>query len=266
MPEGHKTHFLARQHSQRLGGQNVQVTSPQGRFRSDARRVSKKCLERVRAIGKHLFYDFEGGQRIHVHLGRYGSFVSQSSPPSPPRGQVRMRLIAPETTIDLRGPTQCRVIDEATEQLIRDKLGPDPLAGGRKLDVWKAISQSGKPIGALLLDQSVVAGIGNIFRAEILFEIQMDPMLRGCDMTVSEFDDLWRSTKRMMKVSLQQGRIVSVTAKEVGKPIAKLAEHERFRVYGVEDCPRCGHAITTESVASRKLYLCPACQGFRANR
>ncbi|MEM6364295.1 MAG: DNA-formamidopyrimidine glycosylase family protein [Planctomycetota bacterium] len=260
MPEGHKTHFLAAEHRKLLAGQTLKVTSPQGRFTTDARKVTQRVLEDVRAIGKHMFYDFEGGRVVQVHLGRYGSFATQASPPQPPKGQVRMRLVAPETTIDLRGPTRCRLIDADLEAEIRDSLGPDPLAGGRKQDVWKAISASSKPIGGLLLDQSVIAGIGNIFRAEILFDIGLDPNRPGNELTKSDFDALWKSTLKMMRVSLKHGRIISVTAKEAGKPLSKLSEKERFRVYGVVDCTRCHHAIETTEIASRKLYFCPGCQ------
>lgn len=260
MPEGHKTHYLAAQHAAAIGGQAIQVTSPQGRFADDARKVDGRRLDEIRAVGKHLFYEFDGRRIVHVHLGRYGSFTQQTSPPTDPKGQVRMRMIGPGTTIDLRGPSRCRVIDGDTETAIRDSLGPDPLAGGRKRDVFAKIHTSGKPIGALLLDQSIIAGIGNIFRAEILFEIRMDPNLPGNEISPAQFDVLWKSITSMMKVSLKHGRIISVTAKEAGKPLAQLTDQERFRVYGRRDCPACGGSIVTEPFASRKLYLCPNCQ------
>ncbi|MCM2373156.1 Fpg/Nei family DNA glycosylase [Aporhodopirellula aestuarii] len=262
MPEGHKTHFLAAEHSRQFAGEMLKVTSPQGRFTPDAKKVNGRILESVTAAGKHLFYGFEGDRIVHVHLGRYGSFVCEPSPPSPPRGQVRMRMVAPEYTLDLRGPTQCRVIDSETRSSIVDKLGPDPLAGGRKADFWSNVSTSGKPIGGLLLDQSVIAGIGNILRAEILFETGIDPNCAGKDLTSEEFASLWKSLTKMMKVSLKHGRIISVTAGEAGKPLAKLNNRERFRVYGKTECPRCGGPITNEPIASRKLYACPNCQGM----
>ncbi|EMI55237.1 formamidopyrimidine-DNA glycolase [Rhodopirellula sallentina SM41] len=220
-------------------------------------------MESVDAAGKHLFYVFEGERIVHVHLGRYGSFVSEPSPPSPAKGQVRMRIVGPEVTLDLRGPTQCRVIDEETRVSIVDKLGPDPLAGGKRADFLANISKSNKPIGGLLLDQSVIAGIGNILRAEILFETAIDPNRAGKDLTPDEFSRLWRSLSKMMKVSLKHGRIISVTAREAGKPLTKLADKERFRIYGKSECPRCGGAITQTPVASRKLYACPQCQDIK---
>ncbi|MCL4160260.1 UNVERIFIED_CONTAM: hypothetical protein GTU68_050086, partial [Idotea baltica] len=179
MPEGHKTHFFAREHSQLLAGQVLKVTSPQGRFRGDARKVSGKILAQVTALGKHMFYEFDSGQIIHIHLGRYGKFRNLACPPPAPVGQVRLRMIGDENTIDLNGPTTCRVIDDELRQQVANKLGPDPLAGGRKADAWEKIQKSKKPIGAILLDQSVIAGIGNIFRAEILHDVGLSPDIRG---------------------------------------------------------------------------------------
>jgi len=260
MPEGHKTHYLAREHNQRYAGERLDVSSPQGRFSDGARAVSGRVLESVRAAGKHLFYEFEGNRIVHVHLGRYGSYVEQTSPPEPPQGQVRLRAISPTHTLDLRGPSQCRLIDSEVQKSICDSLGPDPLSGGKKTEVWSAISASGKPIGGLLLDQSIVAGVGNIFRAEALFETGLDPHIPGNKLSPDQFTRLWKSLVKMMKLGLKHGRIITVTAKEAGKPLKELAGNERFRIYGKMDCPQCGGSIAVDSVASRKMHWCPECQ------
>lgn len=260
MPEGHKTHHLARVHETMFGGERLTVASPQGRFSLDAAKVNGSVLETAHAVGKHMFYEFDNAWIVHVHLGRYGSFAVQESPPEEPRGQVRMRWIGQSQTLDLRGPSTCRVIDRDTMREVCGKLGPDPLAGGKKADVYAKITASSKPIGGLLLDQAILAGVGNIFRAEILFEIGMNPNLPGNEITKAQFDGLWKSMLKMMRVSLKHGRIISVTAKEAGKPLAKLTEKERFRVYGVTHCPRCNGKISKEDVAARKMYWCKKCQ------
>ena len=260
MPEGHKTHFIAREQTSLLAGQPLKVTSPQGRFRGDARRVSGRILDEVTAIGKHLFYHFDGAQMIHIHLGRYGKFRQHESPPPPPVGQVRVRMVGVRAAIDLNGPTTCRVIDSQLQQQVLAKLGPDPLSGGRKVDVWKVVKQSKKPIGALLLDQSVIAGVGNIFRAEMLFDVEMDPATRGCDLSAESFSRLWKSITKMMKTGLKYGRIITVTAKEAGRPLAKVDGGDRFRVYSKQQCPRCDSPIQVSEMAGRKLYFCSQCQ------
>ena len=260
MPEGHKTHYIARQHTDLLSGQLLRVTSPQGRFRGDARKVSGRQLTAVEAVGKHLFYRFEGDRIVHVHLGRYGTFRQHDSPPPKPVGKVRMRVVGRDVSIDLNGPSTCRVITPDVREEVVAKLGPDPLSGGKESEVWKSVSTSGQPVGAILLDQSVVAGIGNIFRAEALFEAGVDPRVAGRALNRETFRDLYRVILRMMKVGLKHGRIITVTAKEAGKPLAKLTNQERFRVYGMTHCPACGGRITTTEIASRKLYWCERCQ------
>lgn len=263
MPEGHKTHYLAIQHHDLLAGQTVRVSSPQGRFRGDARKVSGRVFESVNAVGKHLFYQFEGNRIVQVHLGRYGKFRVHGAPPPKPVGQIRMRLAGPQSTLDLTGPTTCRVIDPDQQQAIVEKLGPDPLAGGRKSEVWDNLRHSRKAIGALLLDQAVIAGVGNIFRAEVLFETSLDPTVTGQQLSRESFDRLWRSLTKMMKTGLRYGRIISVTAREAGKPLAQVEGDDRFRIYRKTDCPRCGQAISTIQLAARRLYVCEGCQTAR---
>lgn len=262
MPEGHKTHFIAGQHHAMMAGQKLKVTSPQGRFAADAKKVSGRTLESVTAAGKRLFYEFEGRRIVHIHLGRYGKYRELPSPPPTPVGQVRMRMIAGDVTIDLNGPTTCAVIGPDEKAELIAKLGPDPLAGGKKADVWKLVSQSSKPIGALLLDQAIVAGVGNIFRAEVLFETRTDPRIAGEKMSRETFDDVWKSLSKMMKVGLKYGKIISVTAKEAGMPLAQVDGKDRFRIYGKTECPNCGGKIQTIEIASRKLYVCETCQGM----
>lgn len=260
MPEGHKTHFLARQHDRSFAGEALKISSPQGRFRGDARRISGSVLDSVEAAGKHLFYHFDGGRILHIHLGRYGKFRCHPSPPPPPVGQVRMRVVGVAAALDLTGPTTCRVIEVDQRREVVSRLGPDPLAGGRPRAAWDRISASRRPIGALLLDQSVIAGVGNIFRAEALFETEMDPRRAGCDLSQESFNRIWRSLAKMMKTGLRYGRIISVTAAEAGRPLTKVEGRDRFRVYGKEQCPRCLGPIRTIDLASRKLYLCEHCQ------
>ncbi len=260
MPEGHKTHFLARQHTGQLADQSLDVSSPQGRFADDAKLVNGRMLLSVAAAGKHLFYEFEGGAIVHVHLGRYGSFAEHPSPPPPPVGQVRMRMIGRDVTLDLRGPTRCRVIDDDQRSAVRSKLGPDPLAGGRKADIRRNLTGSAKPIAALLLDQSLVAGVGNIFRAEMLFEANIAPATAGNLLTNDSFERLYRALKRQMNAGLKHGKIVSVTASEAGRSLADVNGSDRFRVYGKTRCPRCDSAIKTGEFAARKLYYCESCQ------
>jgi endonuclease-8 len=260
MPEGHKTHYLANAHRDLLRGQPLRVSSPQGRFDGDARKIDGCRLSEVTAIGKQLFYAFENGLHWQVHLGRYGSFKQHTNPAPQPVGQVRARLSGQRTTLDLSGPTTCRVVDTATRDGVVAAIGPDPLGGGKAGIVWERFQQKRGPVGAVLLDQSVVAGIGNILRAEILYEIGMDPRRPAHSLAREEFDQLWKATTRMMRKALRYGRIISVSHHEVSGRLTDLRGNARFRVYGREQCPVCGVKIVKKSIGGRPLYYCPTCQ------
>ncbi|MDT5234480.1 MAG: endonuclease [Mycobacterium sp.] len=167
MPEGHTLHRLARLHQRRFGRAPVMVSSPQGRFVDGASAVNGRVLKKATAWGKHLFHHYEGGRVVHVHLGLYGTFTEVPIPMPLPVGQVRMRMIGTEYGTDLRGPTVCEVIEEPEVADVVAKLGPDPLR--RDADgalAWTRIRKSRRTIGALLMDQAVIAGVGNVYRNE----------------------------------------------------------------------------------------------------
>lgn len=172
-------------------------------------------------------------------------------------------MVSKAHAADLVGPTTCALISIDTMKRIVSELGPDPLAGGKPGDAHRAVSRSRSPIGALLLDQRVIAGVGNILRAEALFESGVDPEVPGRELSRERFDAIWRSLSRMMRTGARLGRIVAVTAAEAGTTLAKVESAARLRVYGKHDCPQCGGPITADRVASRKLYRCRACQTAR---
>ncbi|WP_459979438.1 Fpg/Nei family DNA glycosylase, partial [Mycobacterium avium] len=160
--------------------------SPQGRFAEAAAVVDGGVLRRTSAWGKHLFHHYAGGPIVHVHLGLYGSFSEWERPgdgPLPdPVGQVRMRMVGAGHGTDLRGPTVCEVIDEGQVSDVLARLGPDPLRDDADPSwAWQRIAKSRRPIGALLMDQTVMAGVGNVYRSELLFRHGIDPYRAGRD-------------------------------------------------------------------------------------
>lgn len=110
------------------------------------------------------------------------------------------------------------------------------------------------------MDQSVISGVGNIYRAEVLWLTRVSPSLPGRELTRERFDEIWRETVRLMTIGREHDRIVTVDLAALTKPIAKLARAERFNIYKNERCPRCASAIETSTLAGRTVYACGRCQ------
>lgn len=262
MPEGHTLHRLARLHQRRFAGSPVRVSSPQGRF-ADATMLDGRVLAKATAWGKHLFHHYRNGPIVHVHLGLYGTFTEHTTPMPEPRGQVRMRLVGAEYGTDLRGPTACSVIDEAQMSAILARLGPDPLrTDADPLAAWARIVKSGKAIGALLMDQSVLAGVGNVYRSELLFRHGIDPYRPGRDVDRAEFDAVWADLVALMKVGVRCGRIIVVRPEDDHGAPAYGPNRPRTYVYrrSGEPCRLCGKPIRTAEMEGRNLFWCPCCQ------
>ncbi len=252
MPEGHLVHWLARRQTSLLAGRRVEVTSPQGRFREGAARLDGAVLRRVEAVGKHLLYHWEDREMLHVHLGQGGKFL-EGAPVQPPVPQARLRLVGNGVALQLVAPTVCELLDPSGVASLRARLGPDPLRDDADPErVWQAVARSRRSIGALLLDQSVVAGVGNVLRAEALNLARIHPETPGHRLGRRRFARLWAEVTRIMVEASERGRIVTV-------PGAAGDAEGRF-VYRRDRCARCGTAVQTWVLAARTMYACPRCQ------
>lgn len=262
MPEGHTIHRLARLHQKRFGGAPVIVTSPQERFSDAAEAVSGRVLRKADAYGKHLFHHYQGGAVVHVHLGLYGKFTEQHVPMRAPVGQVRMRMVGDEYGTDLRGPTACEVIHQVEVDDIIARLGPDPLRRAPDpTPAWARISKSRRPIGALLMDQKVIAGVGNVYRNELLYRHLIDPHRPGTHVGSEEFDEAWTDLVALMKVGVSRGKIITIR-REDDKGPEGIRGRPRSYVYrrAGEPCRVCSTPIRTEVMEGRNLFWCPTCQ------
>ncbi|WP_420450341.1 Fpg/Nei family DNA glycosylase [Ilumatobacter sp.] len=265
MPEGHTIHRIARDHSKLLVGREVAVSSPQGRFAADAERVDGHVLERIEAYGKHLFYHWDSREIGHVHLGLFGKYrISRSGDDGlpEPRGQVRMRLATDDVAIDLAGPTACTIDPPGVRRGIIARLGPDPLRRRSKPDAMiERVSRSRRGVGDLLMDQSVVAGVGNVYRAESLFVCGIHPLRTGTDCDPAELEALWATISGMLRQGVKDGRIVTVGRDESGVARnRRIPRSEATYVYKRERCLRCGSEIVRLDIANRTSYHCPLCQ------
>ncbi len=270
MPEGHTIHRIARDHGRLLAGRRLRVSSPQGRFAADAARVDGAVLDRIEPYGKHLFYRWSTGEVGHVHLGLFGKYRVQRTADSPdPIGQVRMRLqVVPDdhsdqyVTVDLAGPTACTIDPPSVRREILARLGPDPIRRGSKPDAMiERIQRSSRGIGDLLMDQSVVAGIGNVYRAEALFVTGVHPLRPGVDCDRAELDALWSTAQGMLRQGVQDDRIVTVRREDLGiAPNVRIKRGEATYAYKRDRCLLCGDEIRRIEIANRTCYFCPTHQ------
>ena len=267
MPEGHTLHRLARMHKRQYGGAPVEVTSPQGRFTDEASRVDGQVLVSAEAYGKHLFHHYGPHGTVHVHLGLYGTFSETAGPPTAPVGQVRMRMVGRTQWTDLRGPTRCELLDEDQVDAIKARLGPDPLRRDAKPGLaWERISRSKTSLAVLLMDQTVLAGVGNVYRAEVLFRHGIAPMLPGKALDSVLWKDVWEDLVMLMRIGVRIGRIDTVAPEHLPEATGRAPRVDRhggevyvYRRTGLP-CLVCGTPVEHKELAGRNLYWCPTCQ------
>lgn len=298
MPEGHTIHRLAGQVEQLFVGHPWRVTSPQGPFTAGADLLSRRVPRRAEAHGKHLFVHL-GAEVWHVHLGLYGAFsfrgdadfkaahtlgaprvaVAQGAieyddagwiRPDPPRGAVRARVHVPHGWADLRGPVKCAVLTTVQYEQITGRLGPDPLRQSSEIDVSAMarftdhLRRRRVSIAAALLDQAVIAGVGNIYRAESLFVLGIDPDAPAQSISVDTSQALWRLLTDQLRDGVAEGVIRTVDPADplLGLRGAQRGVARRHWVYKHQGTPclRCGENIAMKDLQGRKLYWCPGCQ------
>jgi len=186
--------------------------------------------------------------------------------PPEPVGQVRVRLLTATACADLRGPTACEVqtIEEVERSLA--KLGPDPLVDDpveAEERFTRVVRTKATPIALLLMDQSVVSGIGNVYRAELLFRARLDPFRPGREVPEETVRSLWRDWVHLLRVGVDTGQMLTMDGLDDEAYRAALASRDdRHWVYHRtgEPCRVCGTPIAMAELGGRKLYWCPADQ------
>lgn len=305
MPEGHSVHRLAAQLGDVFGGQELSVSSPQGRFADGAAMLHGRRLISSRAHGKQLFLELANPEDpsdtliLRSHLGIYGAwsfagdaeFSTASSIGAPrrsgeresgeslqavehgddgrvipeePVGAVRVRLVGEHGWADLRGPALCAVETPAEADAAEAKLGPDPLDPATDPAVFcKRAARSRRPIAVLLMEQSIISGVGNIFRAESLFRQGVDPFLPGASAPRDVLRALWDENVQLMRTGVRLGRIITTDPQDrSGIPEVEAWPENANYVYGRGGlpCRRCGTTVQRQEIAGRSLFWCPSCQ------
>ncbi|WP_392543697.1 Fpg/Nei family DNA glycosylase [Oryzobacter telluris] len=275
MPEGHTLFALARDLHEAFAGSHPEVTSPQGKFADGAAELTGRELVSATSRGKHLLVEFSGERWLHVHLGLIGTFTVDEhewTAEVPVVGQVRLRLRTPEHVADLRGPNLCTVITPEEVDAVLARLGPDPLRPGADPDVaWTRIHRSSRSIAELLMDQSVLAGVGNVYRSEVLFRHRLSPFTEGKDLKRASWRLVWDDLVRLLPLGVTTGRIVTVEDQVLDVEAAlgrgevpRLTERSSsvYKQAGMP-CPACGSRVRTQVVAGRNLFWCGRCQRRR---
>jgi endonuclease-8 len=199
---------------------------------------------------------------LHIHLGLYGKFPIASAPTREPRGALRLRLENDTNWADLRGPTACELITPVEREVILARLGPDPLRADADPErAWNRISRSRMAIGALLMSQDVLSGIGNVYRAEVLFRHRISPFREGRFVSSQEWDAVWADLCVLLRSGVRAGRIVTTRPEDRSRRGTPRRE-DSFYVYRRtgEPCRICGTEIRTEVMATRNVFWCPNCQ------
>lgn len=259
-------------------GKRIRVSSPQGRFADGATAIDGKVLTGTSAVGKHLLHHYGDDLAVHVHLGLYGKFTDGKGRPPPVVGEVRLRMTAAADSaprkatgnrhwLDLRGPTACEVLDPMGVDLLRARLGPDPLNDDSDPHLaYARIRRSTRAIAGVLLDQSVIAGGGLIFVLETLFRAGIRPTAPANTLTPAAWEPLWTDLRELMKEAVVSGRIDTVHSAHTPAAMKRPPRVDRhggevyvYRRTG-QPCLICGTPVSSGALAGRNSYWCGECQ------
>lgn len=272
MPEGHTIRALANEWGAHVG-EYYAITAPSNRvpFVSD---IDGHELVAVDSKGKHLFLGFDNRLWLHIHLGRVGKFrwhAADEEIPEP-KDTTRLRMVGQRGWVDLAGPVICAVIQDEEVGHAKAKLGPDPLhATADPTPAQERIQKSKRAIGALLMDQVVIAGIGNIYRAELLWRAKINPYRPGTEISDAEFDSLWADTVLLLSDGVRDyeaskptstlGRRLPDGSNPIPEGDARPGQpHAGIRAHRASLCARCGTSIAQAEMNARTGYWCPTCQ------
>lgn len=200
--------------------------------------------------------------RLRMSEGEAPSELDAPFPP-PPIGAVRVRLLTGDMVADLRGPTACQVQSPQEVAVSISKLGPDPLVDDRAAGAERFVSvvrKKATSIGLLLMDQSVVSGIGNVYRAELLFRAGLNPRTPGKLVPEKVVRALWDDWCYLLEIGVATGQMLTMDGlTPAAQKRALNYRSDRHWVYhraGLP-CRSCGTTIALEVMGGRKLYHCP---------
>jgi endonuclease-8 len=308
MPEGHVIHRLAAELDHAFAGRTVTVSSPQGRFAEASALLDQTVFRTAEAFGKHLILDFsppvtsetvpeelreeqskrhdgphatsntqhhEGspatpGPFVHIHLGLIGKLRWVKPDAVDGAGTLRLRIQTDEHAAELRGPQACALVGPEEVAALVAALGPDPLRADADPERgWRRVHRSDRTIASLLMDQRVAAGVGNIYRAEVLYRQRIHPDTPGSALSRRAWNRIWADFVELMPQGVLHGRIDTVRPEDSPEATGRDPRVDRhggevyvYRRQG-QPCLVCGREVSLRLFEGRNLYWCPRCQRRR---
>ncbi|HEX5336618.1 MAG TPA: DNA-formamidopyrimidine glycosylase family protein [Propionicimonas sp.] len=284
MPEGHVIHRLAAELDHAFAGRTVSVSSPQGRFAEASALLDQTVFRTAEAFGKHLILDFsqpalpkrhEGppatpGPFVHIHLGLIGKLRWVKPGAVEGADTLRLRIQTDEHAAELRGPQACALVGAEEVSALVAALGPDPLRADADPERgWRRVHRSDRTIASLLMDQRVAAGVGNIYRAEVLYRQRIHPDTPGSALSRRAWNRIWADFVELMPQGVLHGRIDTVRPKDSPEVTGRDPRVDRhggevyvYRRQG-QPCLVCGREVSLRLFEGRNLYWCPRCQRRR---
>lgn len=268
MAEGHTVHRLGERIARAMTGQTVRATASYGPMREVAARLDGATITGADVHGKHLFVTTSSRPILHVHLGMDGSGgVMSRDTARTAVGRDRLRLTGETVVCEINRPRLCELVDARGMARIRARLGADPLREDADPDAaFARFTTLDLPVGAALLDQSAIAGAGNVYRAEVLFRQKLDPLRAASEVSRESFDAVWNDLVRLMPYGVASGEMLTrepeLLAWDRYRAGGGRRPHAIYAVYRLDGrpCARCGTPIATRDLLGRRLYWCAGCQ------
>ena len=264
MPEGDTVHTLARTLHPWLGGERVEAVRVRGQVLPP---LTGCRVMGVTSLGKHLYIDLDDGHRLRSHLGLYGSWhhYRRGEPWQRPAQQASLVLELADRVyvcfnaraVELLRTEGFRALDQSR------RLGPDltrePADPSALWTRAQELLAGDTPVVDLLLDQRVAAGIGNVYKSEVLFVTRRSPWLRFHDLSQAEFGALYTTAGSLLNGNLHGGARRTRWPDDGRGPLWVYGR-------GAEPCLACGSPVRRDRLGRwpRSTYWCPQCQATPA--
>ena len=246
-----------------------------------AQRIRRRRIETLERRGKYLALCLDSADRLLIHLGMTGE-LRLSHPAAPAGAHCHLALVLrakgqlPPALVDRRGRFLLRyhdvrrfgrigLLDPAGWAALTARLGPEPLDPAlTAAELWERLHVRRSPVKAALLDQTLIAGIGNIYADEALFRAGIHPARRCQSLTLADVERLLTALRTVLTEAIASA---GTTIRDYRDGTGRAGSYQfRLQVYGKEPgtpCPRCGAALARVRIAGRSSTFCPQCQPLR---